>query len=237
VAPYTADSDLTLDPYLLAEREPALSAVMESAGFRLATREAGGLEPGIWVVQAKVNGAEVQIPVDLIVPSGVSPNAGRRGARLGLHGNSAARNIAGLEAVLVDHSPMTVSALDPVDSRSVTAEVAGLASLLVAKAHKVQDRVRRGVARRIHDKDAADVIRIMQTTSAREIGARFRMFIDDEVAGQPTIDAVRYLQILFGRRHSEGTEMAARALNLAVAADTVGVIATNWVAALVDDLA
>lgn len=237
VAPYTSDGDLAINPILLAEREPVLSAAMESAGFRLATQNAGGFEPGIWVMQTTVNGQEVSIPIDLIVPAGASSSASRRGARLGLHGNLAARNIRGLEAVLIDHSPLVVNALDPNDSRFITTEVAGVASLLVAKAHKVQDRLSQGVARRIDDKDAADMIRIMQTTPAQEIGVKFRSFIEDEIAGQPTIDAIQYLQILFGRRNSTGTEMAARALNLAISADTVGVIATNYIAALLEDLA
>src|ERR1700733_2160892 len=54
VAPYTSDGDLTLDPHLLREREPVLGAAMESAGFTLATQDAGGLEPGIWVKHATV---------------------------------------------------------------------------------------------------------------------------------------------------------------------------------------
>lgn len=38
----------------------------------------------------------------------------------------------GLEAVLVDNGVMTIAALDPLDSRSLEAKVAGTAALLVA---------------------------------------------------------------------------------------------------------
>jgi hypothetical protein len=215
----------------------ALEAVATKRTIQTGDSIRGGFEPGIWIIQATVSGQEVSISIDLIVPAGASSSATRRGARLGLHGgNLAARNIRGLEAVLIDHSPLVVNALDPSDSRSITTEVAGVASLLVAKAHKVQDRLSQGVARRIDDKDAADMIRIMQTTPPQEIGVKFRIFIEDEIAGQPTIDAIQYLQFLFGRRNSVGAEMAARALNLAISADTVDVIATTYVAALLEDL-
>jgi hypothetical protein len=209
---------------------------MESAGFTLATQHAGGLEPGIWVKHATVDGVQVDLPVDLIVPAGANSNSQRRGARLGLHGNSAARNIPGLEAVLIDHSPVDVQALDPFDGRSITTEVAGVASLLVAKSHKLHDRLTQGVARRVDDKDASDVIRIMQTTSVREVVVKFQGFVENEVASQPTIDAIEYLRDLFGRRTSKGTEMAARALRLAMSEETVGAIATSYVGALLADL-
>jgi hypothetical protein len=104
----------------------------------------GQIEPGIWVAEALINAQKRLIPVDLIVPEGFAPAGGRRGARLGPHGNSAARRAVGLEAALVDNSPMTVSALDPADSRSVTVAVAGVPALMVAKAHKLHDRSERG---------------------------------------------------------------------------------------------
>jgi hypothetical protein len=76
----------------------------------------------------------------------------------------------------------------------------------------------------------------MQTTPVHEVAAKFQAFIEDKVASQPTIDAIEYLQDLFGRRTSKGSEMAMRALQLAIPADTVGAIATSYVAALLADL-
>jgi len=64
------------------------------------------------------------------------------------------------EAVLLDHDTMTVAALDPADDRSIDVEVAGVASLLVAKAHKdFTTGNASGPASRLHDKDASDVVR------------------------------------------------------------------------------
>lgn len=134
VAPYTTDGDLALDPTLLDD-EPALGESMRRAGFTLSD------EPGIWDAIARIDGEDVIIALDLIVPEAVAAGGGRRGARLGPHGNRAARRAVGLEAALVDHGSMTISALDPTDQRRVTVEVAGVAALMVAKAHKIHDRL------------------------------------------------------------------------------------------------
>src|SRR6185436_15971198 len=50
-----------------------------------------------------------------IVPAGVAPPGGKRGARLGAHGKRAARKTVGLEAALVDNDAMPVEALDASD--------------------------------------------------------------------------------------------------------------------------
>lgn len=116
---------------------------------------------------------------------------------------------------------MTVSALDPGDSRSVETEVAGPAALLVAKAHKLHDRLESGRADRVDDKDAADVVRLMQTTSPAEVGATLAMLCQDTIAGQPSTDALTYVEELFGRRSRTGIEMASRALRLGMPAPRI----------------
>ena len=42
-----------------------------------------------------------EFPVDVIVPYGLAPPGGSRGAHPGPHGNRAARNAVGLEAAIV----------------------------------------------------------------------------------------------------------------------------------------
>lgn len=130
VAPFTTNSDLALDPSQLRV-SPLLEAAMGAADFVL-TPQGGGVQPGAWQKPAMVEGLEISAPVDLIVPDGVAVAVGRRGARLEIHGSRAARRTKGLEAALLDHSPLVVKALDPSDSRSIRAEVAGPASLFVA---------------------------------------------------------------------------------------------------------
>ena len=62
-----------------------------------------------------------------------------------------------------------ITALDPTDRRSIEAEVAGPAALFVAKAHKLNDRIASRKTSRIDDKDAADVVRLMQSVPAAEV--------------------------------------------------------------------
>jgi hypothetical protein len=226
VAPYTTDGDLTLDPSLLAD-EPLLESAMRGAGFDLQKID-GHTEPGICVASANVAGQSVLIPVDLIVPEAAAPRGGTRGARLGVHGKNAARRAVGLEAVLLDHSPMSVAALDPMDTRSVEVEVAGPAALLVAKAHKLRDRIGSAKTRRINDKDAADVFRLMQTTNPDLVGGTLASLSRDEVAGPVTVEAIGHIDELFGRRGRPGIAMAVQALRLGVPEAQVEAIAVNY---------
>lgn len=155
VAPFTTDGDLALDPGQL-EDDPELEAVMTDAGFELLPQEGGHVQPGIWITRTTVDGTEFTVPIDLIVPEGVAAGGGKRGARLGIHGKRAARRAVGLEAALVDHTRMTISALEPTDNRSVATNVAGVAALFVAKLHKLHDRVAGESEHRRDDKDAGD---------------------------------------------------------------------------------
>jgi hypothetical protein len=85
---------------------------------------------------------------------------GSRGARLGPHGKRAARRAKGLEGALVDRARHTISSLDPPDQRHITLWVAGPGALLVAKVHKIAERV--GQRNRVSDKDALDVLRLLR---------------------------------------------------------------------------
>ncbi len=231
IAPVTIDSNFAINPSLLGD-DPQLEAAMSDAGFELSPRPDGHVEPGIWVTPALVEGRQELIPVDLIVPDGVAPPGGRRGARLGVHGNRAARRILGLEAALIDHSPIEVMPLDAADTRSITAEVAGPAALLVAKAHKLHDRVEDDRSHRIKEKDASDVVRLMQTTVPSALAPVLEKLLNDSVAGTPTRDGLDYLRQLFGRRGRPGVTMAMNALKIAMDADTVEVICTSFMAQL-----
>jgi hypothetical protein len=232
VAPYTTDGDLAVDPNSLAP-DPAIEAAMRAAGFELAIK-GGHAEPGIWVAAAEVNGTEILIPVDLIVPEGFAPPGGRRGARLGPHGNRAARRAPGLEAALVDKSPMALSALDSNDPRSVTVDVAGVAALMVSKAHKLHDRIASGRPERQDDKDAADVFRMMQVTSPSTVGATLTGLREHPIAGPPTAAAITYLNELFGRRGRPGILMGARALRVAIPEERVDAICVAYITALLE---
>lgn len=230
VAPYTTDGDLALDPTLLAD-DPELEAAMAGAGFHLSLVE-GHIEPGIWVASATADGKEFLVSVDLIVPEGSATGGGRRGARLGVHGQQAARRALGLEAALVDHNPMTVAALDPADGRAIEVEVAGAAALFVAKAHKIHDRVASNRADRLDDKDAVDVVRLMQTASPSDVGATFVSLCEPPIAGAPSRNALRYMDELFGRRGRPGIAMATRALRVGMPEARIEAICAAYTARL-----
>jgi hypothetical protein len=170
------------------------------------------------------------IPVDLIVPEGAYSGGGRRAARLAGHSNQAARRVVGLEAALIDHAPIVIKALDSNDSRFIEAEVAGPAALMIAKACKIHDRAASTQKNRLHDKDAGDVVRLMQTTHAPEVAATLDNLSSDPMAGPTTLAARGYLDELFGRRGRPGIEMASRNLGTGIDPQTIEAICTAYMA-------
>lgn len=200
IAPLTTDGDLAIDPAVLSD-EPQLETAMRAAHFTPSLTE-----PGIWLATVTVDGNDLTIPIDLIVPEGVAPPGGRRGARLGPHGNRAARRAVGLEAALVDHSPLIITALESSDARAFDVEVAGIAALFVAKAHKIHDRLQSNRPGRAEDKDASDVYRLMQTTSPNDVAARLADLREHETAG-PVTDAA---SVIWSSCSRDGTAQAYR---------------------------
>jgi hypothetical protein len=230
VADFTSDGDLAVDPELLTD-EPTLASLLEGRGFRL--KQFGDApEPGIWEAPAVVNGAEVRIPVDLLVPAAVAPPGGNRGARLGSHGKAAARKAPGLEAALVDHKIQRVEALDPEDGRAIRAKVAGPAALLVAKTHKIEDRIASGREDRLDNKDASDVLRLMQRFPVAQLSPVFERLLQDSVAGESTARALDSFGKLFGEPRGRGVAMASDALRIAMPAARVRAISLAYAAAL-----
>ena len=100
---------------------------------------------------------------------------GKQGARLGAHGKRAARRAKGLEGTLVDREKRRITCLDPTDTRTATVWVAGPAALLVAKIHKIAERV--VTQDRVRDKDAAFL--------DLKIGDRAAFTYESEKGGQP----------------------------------------------------
>lgn len=193
VSPYTTDGDLAIDPRELDD-EPDLARVLQAAGFELTVR------PGSWTM------AEVQI--DLLVPASLG-GPGRRGARLGVHGNDVARKTSGLEAAVIDHAPIRVASLDASDPRAFDVNVAGVAALLVAKLHKIQER--QDDPGRRQNKDGLDVLRLLRFADTRYLAARLAELTRHPIAGPVTGQARGLLDALFGTRDGIGAQMAVRA--------------------------
>lgn len=196
VAEYTTDADLALDTEALRDH-PKLEKALGDAGFLLDPNQ-----PGVWRGRGDVE-------VDVMVPEAMG-GAGRRGARLGAHGNRAARKARGLEAVLVDREPREICALDSNDPRRFEIMVAGPAALLVAKLHKISER--RHAPGRLIDKDALDAFRLLRAIPTGNLAERWHHLVADRRSQAVTQQARQFLEELFGSPNALGSQMAARAL-------------------------
>lgn len=221
VSPYTTDADLVLAPDLLTD-EPHIEELMRGARF---SQEG---QPGSWIRSVAVGGRSVNIPVDLMVPEGLAPPEGSRGARIEPHDKMAARKALGLEGAVIDNDLIDIGALDNQDARSFVVRVAGPAALMVAKLHKLNDRLNAGRADRIADKDAADMYRIMQAVPVDEFMSRLSPLLIDSRAKAVSTAAVELLSELFRARASRGVQMAVEALRVAVPPDRVENICTSF---------
>ncbi len=198
VAEFTTDADLALDPRSLANA-PLLGDALRAAGFTAAA------QPGTWL-------SREGIELDLLVPAALA-GAGRRGARLAVHGNAVARKAKGLEAALADHAPRLISSLEPnVDARQWEIRVANPSALLVAKLHKIGDRV--SDADRRQDKDALDVLRLLQATPTAPLAERMSLLTLDPMCGRATLEAMELLELLFVDPRRPGVQMVGRAVGV-----------------------
>ena len=155
---------------------------------------------------------------------------GSRGARLGPHGKRVARRAKGLEAALVDRKLTKIISLTPGVERSVEMLVAGPAALLVAKIHKIAERT--GTSDRVRDKDALDVLRLLQATETATLAARLMDLADDMVSAEVTTEAVSQLEPLFGSPNAVGISMAVRAARADAEADMISASFTTLVSDL-----
>jgi hypothetical protein len=194
VAEFTTDADFSLDPTDLGD-SPLIDSLLRAKGFL--PRE----HPGGWT-------SPTGIYVDLMVPEALA-GFGRRSADLGLHGKRVARRALGLEGVTFDCSRITIPALDPADGREVTMNVAGPSALLVAKLHKLGERV--ATNDRVKAKDALDVFRILRAIQTQDLALRFVVLRSSPNCQIVTETALILLRNLFGDINGEGVLLACRA--------------------------
>ena len=224
--PFTTDADIVVDPGRLTER-PALGATMTAAGFVLTH------EPGIWEARISRPGMtdDVVVPIDLIVPMEIAAGPGRRSARLaGAHGKNSARKSEGLEGALVDHGPVEITSIDPTDNRSIVINVAGEAAMLVAKLHKLGDRIE--TPERLHAKDAGDVYRLFDVVGPDDMVTRLERLLGDERSAGATAKALAYGDVLFGSASGRGVRLGVDALRATIPEPTVVAVLTGYWRAL-----
>ena len=195
VSPFTLDADLALIPELLVE-DPRIIEAMEGARYTLTD------QPGMYRREGGVQ-------VDLLVPEAVGGRTGR-GAQLGVHGNRAARQVRGLEGALVSRQPMTIGALGIGDDRAFEINVAGPAALLVAKTHKLAERVDANDVRRLSNKDAFDIFRLLQGIDAATLIDEVNLLACNQVSAEVTKEAMTRFRELFGTSMATGTQFVAQ---------------------------
>jgi hypothetical protein len=203
VPAFTTDGDLAIEPARL-KPEPRLAEAMERAHFR------AGVQPGSWICERTVNGVLTTIPVDLMVPEALA-GGGRRAAQLGEHGNRVGRRARGLEGALVDNSRQRLRSFDQAEQRTFDIRVAGPAALLVAKLHKIAERNEEATGRRVKDKDALDVLRILRSITTEVLVNGLRRLLADPLSEEVTREATTHLAVLFGSASGVGTQMVMRA--------------------------
>lgn len=203
VAPYTTDGDLALDPAVLAEIPPLEQALM-AAGFYPKTNSS----VGIWITKRTTSQQiDTDVAIDLLVPASVSPGSGRRAARLPGHDSRAARIVRGLDGAMVGADVMTLVALEGSDSRTFDVRVAGPTALLVAKAHKINER--HGTDRQ-SDKDALDVLRLLRGTETGDLAVRYAKLLADKRSEEAAKQGRDLLEAQFAKRAGIGVAMAIR---------------------------
>ena len=173
------------------------------------------------------------VPVDLIVPAQLAPKAGRRGARLPRgHGKTAARKSDGVEGAVVDFDPFEITSLEEGDNRRIVVNVAGPAALLVAKTHKLGERLK--TPQRLMAKDAGDVYRLFDATATADMSVLLDRLLADDRSASATEVALDYLRRLFATPRSPGVELAITALAGVAEEATVATVMTGYTRDLID---
>jgi len=185
----TRDADLAVNPVFVAP-DPKLLDLLGGLGLSPALPD----RPGIYGYDEE---AALPLPerttIDLIVPEAYA-GPGRRAARIVGQKSTASRAV-GLELAIWDRHRRTLSALDE-PAESVDAWIAGPAALLVAKAHKVHERLGQVDVRadRLRPKDSGDIALLMMVSKPDEVA---RAMVEQSTA-HPEItevvdDAARWL--------------------------------------------
>lgn len=182
LAEATKDSDLAFDPQRLSD-DPRVEAAMDQAGFM---SNPTSQQPGAWI-------NATGIPVDLMVPEALAGRGGptARAALVPPHDRRSMRRARGLEAAIVDNRYEQIASLDSSDTRVFSARVAGPAALLVAKAHKLAERL--GAPHRLNDKDAHDMYRILVAIGTDELVRGFRHLLSEAMSKQVSEEALRHI--------------------------------------------
>jgi len=92
--------------------------------------------------------------------------------------------------------------------------VAGPAALLVAKVHKIGERIEDHDARRQGPlpKDAFDIYRLLRAIEPAEMASEFSLLLSYRLSSHVTSEALSIIQRLFSTPSGMGTELVVRAV-------------------------
>lgn len=199
LAEFTTDGDLAIDPVLLCA-DPLVQDAMVAAGFKPDPRES---VVGTWLAR---NG----VPIDLMIPDAVA-GAGRRSVTAPPHDSRSMRRARGLEAALVDNMKLPIAASDPnTDPRKFIIAVAGPAASVVAKLHKINDRITK--PSRLENKDSHDIYRLLVAIDTERLANSLRTLLAQPVSEPVTRESLGFLRMLFADGpDSAGSQMAGAA--------------------------
>lgn len=128
---------------------------------------------------------------------------------------------------------MPVPSLEPDrDTRILEVRVAGVAALLIAKAYKLGERFREADQRRLVNKDAGDVLRLMLATDTSPVLERLVVLLGDPRTEATTRQGLTYLDQLFGGQRRPGVDMAVAALAPEIDDTQIRALAPAYIAAL-----
>lgn len=105
---------------------------------------------------------------------------------------AATRRTRGLEAAVIDNDLMTIHSLDDNNPRQYSVRVAGLVELLIAKLHKIAERI--DSPGRLIDKNAHDIYRILRSMEVGSMSATFDLLLKETVCAYTTTSAIGYLR-------------------------------------------
>lgn len=187
----TTDGDFGVTPFAIHD-EPIIVEALLAAGFEQRTKD----RPGQW---GRGRTGTLEMPgwnekIDLLCGGALSGNTGRHRSVKALagHGKTAVGLADGIELATVDRSLMEVPDLaDP--SRSAPVYVAGIASLICAKAYKLGERLGGTRLSRLRPKDAADLFMLLDAADPGETVALFQAHSSDDQIGPAVIVGQRHL--------------------------------------------